>query len=256
MSALDLFTYEGQQVRTVVVDGSPWFVSADVLTVLDLNRSSVATLDDDERGVHSVDTPSGAQQMSVLNEPGLYSLILRSRKPEAKPFKRWITHEVLPAVRKTGSYGQTNVDQIPRATLAQMILDSEAEKVAAIERAEQSEAEVIQLSPKARAWEVTASSSDDMTVTDAAKAISRSGQTIGPRRFYEWMREQGWVFRNQRDRWTASQRHIDNGRLTHKVQNYTDRHTGEVHLTHTVYVTPKGVEDAIARLAPSTEVAR
>lgn len=254
MSALDLFTYEGQQVRTVVVDGEPWFVAADVCSVLEIGNPTQAMtrLDDDERTLIS----NEGRQINAVSEPGLYGLILGSRKPEARAFKRWIKHEVLPAIRKTGGYGQTNVDQIPRATLAQMILDSEAEKAAAIERAEQSEAEVIQLSPKARAWEVTASSGDDMTVTDAAKVISRSGATIGGRRLYEWMREQGWVYRNQRDRWTAMQRHIDNGRLTHKMQNYTDRHTGEVHLTHTVYVTPKGVEDVIARLAPGMEVAR
>jgi anti-repressor protein len=107
MTALVPFDYSGRQVRTVTVDGEPWFVAADVCAVLDLGnpRSSLALLEEDERGVHTVDTPGGPQQVTVVNEPGLYSLILRSRKPEAKAFKRWLTHEVIPAIRKTGSYG-------------------------------------------------------------------------------------------------------------------------------------------------------
>lgn len=244
MSALDLFTYEGQQVRTVVVDGSPWFVSADVLTVLDLNRSSVATLDDDERGVHSVDTPSGAQQMSVLNEPGLYSLILRSRKPEAKPFKRWITHEVLPAVRKTGSYGQTNVDQIPRATLAQMILDSEAEKAAAIEQRDAAETLAAEREIPARAWDELASAEGDYSVGDAAKVLaSRGGVTTGQQRLFEYLNAKGWTYRREGD-WHAKQEAIERGYLSHRVRppRY-DQRTGErVAVSPQVRVTGKGLE--------------
>jgi prophage antirepressor-like protein len=94
-------------VRVVDIDGEPWFVAADICTALELNNTSmaVAGLDDDERGVSSVDTRGGPQSATVISESGLYSLVLRSRKPEAKQFKRWITHDVLPAIRKTGSYG-------------------------------------------------------------------------------------------------------------------------------------------------------
>lgn len=101
-----LFPPTGQEVRTTTLAGEPWFVAADVCTVLDIahSASSLRLLDDDEKGVQSVHTPGGDQQMTTVNEPGLYSLILRSRKPEAKAFKRWITHDVLPQIRKTGSY--------------------------------------------------------------------------------------------------------------------------------------------------------
>lgn len=100
------FAFEGVEVRTLMLDGEPWFVAIDVAAVLDLGnpRSSMALLDDDEKGVHSVDTLGGTQTLATINEAGLYSMILRSRKPEAKAFKRWITHEVLPSLRKTGSY--------------------------------------------------------------------------------------------------------------------------------------------------------
>ena len=89
-----------------MLEGEPWFVAADVCRALGLgnSRQTLSYLDDDEKGVITSDTLGGKQEMSTINEPGLYSLILRSRKPEAKAFKRWITHEVIPAIRKTGGY--------------------------------------------------------------------------------------------------------------------------------------------------------
>jgi prophage antirepressor-like protein len=109
-TAIELFTYTGHELRAVIIDGDPWFVSAGALALLDLNRSSIACLDDDERAVHTVDTPGGPQQVSIISESGLYSLILRSRKPEAKAIKRWITGEVLPSIRRTGQYGVPELD--------------------------------------------------------------------------------------------------------------------------------------------------
>ena len=100
--------FDDCQVRVVTDEqGSPWFVAADVCAVLDLgnSRQAIARLDDDEKGVSLIRTISGDQSMTTVNEPGLYSLILGSRKPEAKRFKRWVTHEVLPAIRRTGHYG-------------------------------------------------------------------------------------------------------------------------------------------------------
>lgn len=107
MNELQIFSSpEFGQVRTVSIDGEPWFVAADVCRAIEIanSRDAVAKLDDDEKGVGSTDTLGGKQKMQIVNEPGLYSLVLGSRKPEAKAFKRWITHEVLPAIRKTGSY--------------------------------------------------------------------------------------------------------------------------------------------------------
>ena len=103
--------YKDTPVRIIEKDGEPWFVAKDVCNVLELAnpRSSMALLDEDERGVHSMDTPSAKQEMAIISEAGLYSLILRSRKPEAKAFKRWVTHEVLPSIRKTGAYLAPNL---------------------------------------------------------------------------------------------------------------------------------------------------
>ena len=98
--------YQDHPVRIIERDGDPWFVAKDVCDILEIcnSRRSTSLLDEDERGVHTVNTPSGKQEMTVVSEAGLYSLILKSRKPEAKAFRRWVTHEVLPAIRKTGAY--------------------------------------------------------------------------------------------------------------------------------------------------------
>jgi prophage antirepressor-like protein len=95
------FNYENHEIRTVLIDGEPWVVAKDVCDVLEIRTNdALNTLDDDEKGYEIVVSPGGPQQMAIVNEPGLYSLILRSRKPEAKKFKRWITHVVLPAMRR------------------------------------------------------------------------------------------------------------------------------------------------------------
>ena len=94
------------KVRTLNLNGEPWFVAADVCKALELGNPSmtVERLDDDEKGISTIDTLGGKQRMAIINEPGLYSLVLSSRKPEAKAFKRWITHEVIPSIRKHGAY--------------------------------------------------------------------------------------------------------------------------------------------------------
>jgi len=99
------------QVRVVEKDGGPWFVAVDVCKALDIgnSRMAVSRLDDDEKGVISTDTPGGMQTVTIINEPGLYTLVLGSRKPEAKQFKRWITHEVIPSIRKHGAYATDEV---------------------------------------------------------------------------------------------------------------------------------------------------
>ena len=99
------FDFEGRPVRVVTdSQGEPWFVAADVLATIGLDRKALERLDEDEKGVSSIHTPGGGQEMTTVNEPGLYTLVLGSRKAEAKRFKRWVTHEVLPSIRKTGSY--------------------------------------------------------------------------------------------------------------------------------------------------------
>ncbi|PHJ69118.1 hypothetical protein VF14_02980 [Nostoc linckia z18] len=120
MSSLTVFQFESKEVRFVGTALDPWWVAADVCAVLDIrnSRDAIARLDEDEKGVGNIDTPGGSQEMTIINESGLYSLILTSRKPQAKRFKKWMTSEVLPSIRKTGKYKLPPSEQSP--TLQQL----------------------------------------------------------------------------------------------------------------------------------------
>ena len=123
MNDLAMFRYEGADVRTVMIDGEPWFVLTDLCRVLALpNAAMVARrIDDDAKGVSQIDTPGGAQQMTVVSEAGMYEVVIRSDKPEAVNFRRWITTDVLPTIRKTGIYStapELSEDEIVHQALA------------------------------------------------------------------------------------------------------------------------------------------
>jgi len=109
---IQLFNYLGQEVRVSEIDGTIWFIASDVGKVLELKniRQNVADLDDDEKGVSTVYTPGGPQQVQIISEPGFYKVIGHSRTEPAKAFDRWVRHEVLPAIRKTGSYNMNGIN--------------------------------------------------------------------------------------------------------------------------------------------------
>ncbi len=130
MNELQVFNYESNEVRTVMIDGEPWFVLKDVCQVLGISkyRDVASRLDDDERGLFKMDTLGGLQEMTIINESGLYSVILRSDKPEAKPFRKWVTSKVLPSIRKTGEYSTSKtIQDTTKASLAEArLLNSQA----------------------------------------------------------------------------------------------------------------------------------
>jgi prophage antirepressor-like protein len=105
------FSFQSHAIRTVVIDGNPWFICTDVAEALDYRdaHNAARCLDDDEKDTQIVSTPSGDQSLTIISESGLYALVLRSRKPEARKFAKWVTAEVLPAIRKTGSYTSPQV---------------------------------------------------------------------------------------------------------------------------------------------------
>ena len=116
VTSLAPFAFGSYQVRVITdAQGVPWFVAADVCNALDLgnSRDALTRLDDDEKSTASIPTPGGAQSFTTVNEPGLYSLIFGSRKPEARAFKRWVTHEVLPTIRRTGTYNTAPTPSLP-----------------------------------------------------------------------------------------------------------------------------------------------
>jgi len=114
-SDIQIFCYKAMPVRTTEIDGETWFVAKDVADILEIQniRQNMDELDEDEKGVCNVYTPGGMQDMTVINESGLYNLIFRSRKDEAKQFRRWVTHDVLPSIRKTGSYSVPTAQEKP-----------------------------------------------------------------------------------------------------------------------------------------------
>lgn len=124
MSNLIPFDYHEKQVRTILKDGEPWFVAADICGILDIQNATQALykLDEDERSMFNIGRQGNA---NIINEYGLYNLILLSRKPEAKEFKRWITHEVIPSIRKTGMYLPPVVDSKMLYQIAQTLEEKE-----------------------------------------------------------------------------------------------------------------------------------
>jgi|WetSurMetagenome_2_1015567.scaffolds.fasta_scaffold05027_12 prophage antirepressor-like protein len=138
MSNLIPFDYHGKEVRTVSIDGEPWFVAKDVIAILDIGNvtDALSRLDEDEKGFDSIDTLGGIQEMSIITESGLYSLTLGSKKPEAKPFKRWVTHDVIPAIRKTGSYSKPMTQAEIIAAQANLLVEVERKSNAALTAAD------------------------------------------------------------------------------------------------------------------------
>lgn len=179
------FPATGQSVRTVLVGGEPWFVAADVCAVLDLHPGRALTrIDDDEKGMRSTQTPGGVQALAYVNEPGLYALVLGSRKPEAKAFKRWVTHEVLPAIRRSGSYIATPHFELPR-TFSEALRAYAAE----VEAREVAEARAVELQEPAEAWNVLASADPDYSVREAAYILNRDPSIdTGQNRLFNEMR--------------------------------------------------------------------
>lgn len=104
--ALQVFTYKNREVRTTEIDGEVWFVAKDIADILEIEDATHAIrgLDNDEKGLRKMEPPGGMQDMTIISEAGLYTLLMRSNKEEAKTFRRWVTHDVLPAIRKAGSY--------------------------------------------------------------------------------------------------------------------------------------------------------
>lgn len=255
-SAPALFRYDDQtEVRVVTIDGEPWFVLADLCKVLGLTRgpSQVAErLDDGVRQTYPIaDSLGRTQQATIVNEPGMYEVVIRSDKPEAVAFRRWITGTVLPEIRKTGGYG--NVAQLSRRDILTMALEAEdradREAAARVEAERQAAA----LAAPASAWTHMAAAAGDYAVGDAAKILSRDPNiSIGRDRLFAFMSAEGWIYRAQdrRRSWTAYQTQVNCGRLVEKMgKPYLNERTGETELpAPTIRITAKGLAELHKRL--------
>lgn len=230
----EIFTYEGHQVRTVTVDGDPWFVATDVCAVLDIgnSRQALSYLDADEKGVTTNDTPGGDQQLSVVSEPGLYSLILRSRKPEARDFKRWVTHEVLPQIRQTGSYSVEAQREVPGNYAAAL-----REAADQADRADRAEAREAELEPSAQAWDTLASAHGDYSIREGAFILNRDPAiSTGQNRLFATLRELGLLDKRN----IPYARH--EAHVTLRARHYTNPRSGEQETSYQARLTAQGLK--------------
>lgn len=224
------------RVRTVSVDNEPWFFAKDVCDALSVATNHVReSLDEDEVSnlrTTEIGPEFGGKAPLIVSEAGLYSLILKSRKPEAKAFKRWITHEVIPAIRKTGGY---QVPQSPAEQMARGILAAQkllAERDATI--AKQNE-QIAVLTPKGIFADAVSVSKTDILIGDLAKLIKQNGHDIGQKRLFAWLREKGYLVKRKGLDWNMpTQRAMEMKlfRVKETVVTHSDGHT-------TVSKTPK-----------------
>lgn len=188
------YTFRENNVRVEMVNNEPWFVAKDVCDVLGLDNvtKAIARLDEDEKGLNSIHTLGGMQNVNTINEPGLYSMILTSRKPEAKDFKRWVTHEVLPSIRKHGMYATPQTienmlnDPDTMITILQNLKREREEKEAAHKVIEEQQ-------PKVLFADAVTASNDCILVRELANVLKQNGVDIGQNRLFEWMRDNGYM---------------------------------------------------------------
>lgn len=238
------FNYNDINIRTVPVDGELWFVATDVAKVLEYRTAPDMTrrIQPEDKGYAKVRTPGGEQELSILNESGLYDAVFRSNSKGARPFRRWVTSEVIPSIRKTGSYavGQP-VELTGPELMAKALLEADATMKA------QAQA-LLEAKPKVEAFEAFLSSNGDYSVGEAAKVLARDHEIVtGEKRLFSQLEAWGWIYRNAKGRPICKQSQIENGRLAHKARFYIDWKTGEqVMATPQVRITAKGIE-AIAK---------
>ena len=232
-SSVTPFTYDGHQIRvTTGPDGEARFVAQDVCDVLGIanGRDALSRLDEDEKGVGTTDTPGGPQQVSVLTEPGVYALAMTSRKPQAKPFVRWLSHDVIPSIRERGGYltpeaaerALTDPDFIIR--LATSLKEERAKRQAA-------EAQIEADAPHTRFGRTISGTDGDLLVKQVADLITQGGRPISVVTLFKWLRAHGWLCNNKGHLWNAPTQWALNN--------------GYVRATVTVISTPNGVKEKV-----------
>lgn len=260
MSQITPFNFEGRDVRVLTVNDEPWFVLADLCKVLDLSQPHrvAARLADDMKGRTQMTTLGGVQEMTIVSEAGMYEVVIRSDKPEAVAFRRWITAVVLPSIRKTGSYGVTReltADEIVAQALA--ITTERVKALTATVETQQARLAVVE--PKANAFDRWLSSNCNYAVGDVAKALACAGVEVGRQRLFAHMGAPrpaglGWIYRDHRGQWQPYQHQVETKRLAVKLGSQLNTRTGEDFETVTVRVTPKGVATLAAAFGAVPEV--
>ena len=217
------FEFEGNSFRALADGDEVMFVASDIAKLLGYGNAKdmARNLDSDEKGMHQVPTLGGLQKMTVLTESGLYRAILNReaayvKNPEAKAFvkrfQRWITHEVLPQIRRTGGYIPTSDADDDMTILANAVMIGQRTMEEQKQRIAAQQSRIDELQPKASAWDNFVDIPDALSVRDSAKLLSNLGRPVGQTELFEWLDRHDWIFRENKH-WSARQSRINAGHL-------------------------------------------
>lgn len=238
MNEIQNFVFDGSQIRTLAINDEPYFVGKDVAEILGYSNPQKAIrnhVDEEDRGVTKMGTPGGIQDLTIINESGLYSLILGSKMPDAKRFKRWVTSEVLPQIRKHGMYATAELLNNPDLAIqAFTALKAEREKVQALSLTNAIQAQQIaELQPKASYYDVILNCKDLISISKIAKDYGKSGR---------WLNEElhrRHIQYKQGKQWLLYQEYAPYGYTSTKTHDVTGS-DGKQHAKVSTYWTQKG----------------
>lgn len=236
MNELQTFNFKNQEIRALNIDGEPYFIGSEVATILGYSNPQKAIRDhvdqEDTRAERIVHPLGGEQETKLINESGLYSLILSSKLPSAKEFKRWVTSEVLPAIRKHGAYlTDKKAEEIitNKDALAELLLQ-------AGQQLKEKELLIEQMKPKALFADAVEASDTSILMNDLAKLICQNGISIGGGRLWGWMRENGYIFKHSTE---PTQKSMEL-KLFEVIERTVQRSGHAPKVTRTTKVTGKG----------------
>lgn len=253
MNKLQLFNFEGNEVRTLKVNDEPYFVGKDVANILGYSRTADAIrshVDPEDKGVGEIQTPGGRQKLQIINESGLYSLILSSKMPNAKRFKHWVTSEVLPAIRKHGAYmtDEKAFDVVNNKDGLASLLQQAADQLRA------KDIQIEKMKPNALFADSVATSKSTVLIGELAKILRGNGVDIGATRLFRWMREHGYLINRKGSDWNMpTQRSMNLGLF--KIKETTINHSnGTTSISKTPKVTGKGQQYFINKFLKGREL--
>ena len=258
------FDFNGSSLRTLTDEaGEPWFVAKDVCDILGMSNPSMAVTALDKDEVAQIDPKDylgsenrSNQAVNIVSEPGLYKLIMRSRKPEAKEFQRWVTHEVLPSIRKTGGYIPTSESDSDEDIMARAVLVAQKTIKQKNQQIIEQQSRIVELEPKARFADAVAASDGTCLVGKLAKMLRQNGMDIGQNRLFRLLQADGYLGKSGSNRNVPTQRAMDLGlfRIKETTVTHADGHTT---VSRTPKVTGKGqryfIDRYWGRTQPSLE---
>ena len=236
MNAIQIFNNkEFGDLRIVLIDNEPWMIGKDVAEALGyINpRKAIADhVDEEDKGVTKCDTPGGKQDLIVINESGMYALIFGSKLESAKRFKRWVTAEILPSLRKNGGYILNQDSMTPEQILAAALQVSK--KII-----EERDRQIENMKQKEQFADAIMASKDSVLVRDMAKLISQNGVQIGQKKLFAWLRDNGYLIKQGNSYNMPKQKYIDQG-LFEIREGVIQSASGTPRITYTPRITGKG----------------